>query len=179
MVTLQILVLPFLVRVRVAQRSFVCDRECRVVPEQRRTYRLGYGVMVTLQILVLPFLVRVRVAQQRDSAFPCPRVSGIFFLRHDAGQFATRRRTACNTMQNSLRHVTGRTDTKKEGAIHLLPSVSLPQKVGMTRLELATSRPPDVCATNCATSRSLSLRVQRYDFFLLLPNFFVTLFAET
>ena len=25
----------------------------------------------------------------------------------------------------------------------------------MTRLELATSRPPDVCATNCATSRSL------------------------
>lgn len=30
--------------------------------------------------------------------------------------------------------------------------------VGMTRLELATSRPPDVCATNCATSR---IRMQR------------------
>ncbi len=30
--------------------------------------------------------------------------------------------------------------------------------VGMTRLELATSRPPDVCATNCATSRSLLKR---------------------
>ena len=28
--------------------------------------------------------------------------------------------------------------------------------VGMTRLELATSRPPDVCATNCATSRSVN-----------------------
>ncbi len=27
------------------------------------------------------------------------------------------------------------------------------RSVGMTRLELATSRPPDVCATNCATSR--------------------------
>lgn len=33
--------------------------------------------------------------------------------------------------------------------------------VGMTRLELATSRPPDVCATNCATSRSVQIRVQR------------------
>ena len=57
--------------------------------------------------------------------------------------------------------------------------LSAPSKVGMTRLELATSRPPDVCATNCATSRSLRLWVQRYDFFLYLPNFFVTLFAET
>lgn len=29
--------------------------------------------------------------------------------------------------------------------------------VGITRLELATSRPPDVCATNCAKSRYISL----------------------
>ena len=29
--------------------------------------------------------------------------------------------------------------------------------VGMTRFELATSRPPDVHATNCATSRNLFL----------------------
>ena len=27
------------------------------------------------------------------------------------------------------------------------------RSVGMTRLELATSSPTDVCATNCATSR--------------------------
>ena|GEM_PF-2918450 len=34
--------------------------------------------------------------------------------------------------------------------------------VGITGLEPATSRPPDVCATNCAKSRTLLLkRVQR------------------
>lgn len=32
-------------------------------------------------------------------------------------------------------------------------AISFSVTVGMTRLELATSRPPDVCATNCATSR--------------------------
>ena len=49
----------------------------------------------------------------------------------------------------------------------------------MTRLELATSRPPDVCATNCATSRSFvfcaldfSFAMQRYDFILYSPNYF-------
>ena len=54
MVTLQILVLSFLVRVRVSQlhlRVFFLKA------------KLGYGVMVTLQILVLSFLVRVRVSQ--------------------------------------------------------------------------------------------------------------------
>ena len=56
-------------------------------------------------------------------------------------------------------------------------------QVGMTRLELATSRPPDVCATNCATSRYLLLAerlfppfaVQRYDIILYCPNLFVLL----
>ena len=54
MVTLQILVLSFLVRVRVSQlhRSNFFLKA-----------KLGYGVMVTLQILVLSFLVRVRVSQ--------------------------------------------------------------------------------------------------------------------
>ena len=49
----------------------------------------------------------------------------------------------------------------------------------MTRLELATSRPPDVCATNCATSRTFrvcapdfSFAMQRYDFILYSPNIF-------
>ena len=54
MVTLQILVLSFLVRVRVSQlhhSGFFLK------------VKLGYGVMVTLQILVLSFLVRVRVSQ--------------------------------------------------------------------------------------------------------------------
>ena len=51
MVTLQILVLSFLVRVRVSQQS------------KSSILSLGYGVMVTLQILVLSFLVRVRVSQ--------------------------------------------------------------------------------------------------------------------
>ena len=54
MVTLQILVLSFLVRVRVSQlhlQAFFLK------------VKLGYGVMVTLQILVLSFLVRVRVSQ--------------------------------------------------------------------------------------------------------------------
>ena len=55
MVTLQILVLSFLVRVRVSQLHHHCN--------QSSTCTLGYGVMVTLQILVLSFLVRVRVSQ--------------------------------------------------------------------------------------------------------------------
>ena len=55
MVTLQILVLSFLVRVRVSQLLHHCH--------QSLTCILGYGVMVTLQILVLSFLVRVRVSQ--------------------------------------------------------------------------------------------------------------------
>ena len=33
--------------------------------------------------------------------------------------------------------------------------LSLFRSVGITGLEPATSRPPDVCATNCAKSRSL------------------------
>ena len=54
MVTLQILVLSFLVRVRVSQLHFQVFF---------LKAKLGYGVMVTLQILVLSFLVRVRVSQ--------------------------------------------------------------------------------------------------------------------
>ena len=46
--------------------------------------------------------------------------------------------------------------------------------VGITGLEPATSRPPDVCATNCAKSRSFlklstdplaEMRVQKYTHF--------------
>ncbi len=55
MVTLQILVLSFLVRIRVSQLTFHLP--------------VGYGVMVTLQILVLSFLVRIRVSQPRRSIF--------------------------------------------------------------------------------------------------------------
>ena len=54
MVTLQILVLSFLVRVRVSQLHLLVFF---------LKAKLGYGVMVTLQILVLSFLVRVRVSQ--------------------------------------------------------------------------------------------------------------------
>ena len=50
--------------------------------------------------------------------------------------------------------------------------------VGATGLEPATSRPPDVCATNCAKPRTyvqktafLFLRVQRYYVFPKRPNF--------
>ena len=58
MVTLQILVLSFLVRVRVSQQqTFSLKRQFSY------SILLGYGVMVTLQILVLSFLVRVRVSQ--------------------------------------------------------------------------------------------------------------------
>jgi hypothetical protein len=41
--------------------------------------------------------------------------------------------------------------------------------VGITGLEPATSRPPDVCATNCAKSRSLK-RLQRYTLIFISPN---------
>ncbi len=58
MVTQQILVLFFLVRVRVAQLHLLHSHG-----EDKAL--LGYGVMVTQQILVLFFLVRVRVAQQK------------------------------------------------------------------------------------------------------------------
>ena len=60
MVTQQILVLFFLVRIRVAQ-LINCFFLIRPVV---RMLSLGYGVMVTQQILVLFFLVRIRVAQQ-------------------------------------------------------------------------------------------------------------------
>ena len=42
--------------------------------------------------------------------------------------------------------------------------------VGITGLEPATSRPPDVCATNCAKSRK---RMQRYEVFLIPANFWL------
>ena len=58
MVTQQILVLFFLVRVRVAQLHLQHSHG-------ENKALLGYGVMVTQQILVLFFLVRVRVAQQK------------------------------------------------------------------------------------------------------------------
>ncbi len=54
MVTQQILVLFFLVRIQVAQLPSLV--------------RLGYGVMVTQQILVLFFLVRIQVAQLLQNA---------------------------------------------------------------------------------------------------------------
>ena len=66
MVTQQILVLFFLVRVRVAQLHLQRSRG-----EDKAL--LGYGVMVTQQILVLFFLVRIQVAQQKKIA------SAIFF----------------------------------------------------------------------------------------------------
>ena len=55
--------------------------------------------------------------------------------------------------------------------------------VGITGLEPATSRPPDVCATNCAKSRTLAsavllLRVQRYRLFVKYANFSVSFFAK-
>ncbi len=62
MVTQQILVLFFLVRIRVAQ---LYKMSFRCVP-WGMLISLGYGVMVTQQILVLFFLVRIRVAQQND-----------------------------------------------------------------------------------------------------------------
>ena len=68
MVTQQILVLFFLVRVRVAQLHLLHSHG-----EDKAL--LGYGVMVTQQILVLFFLVRVRVAQQKR----CSDYSGHLF----------------------------------------------------------------------------------------------------
>ena len=73
MVTLQILVLPFLVRVRVAQPSI----SWRERPGDAATIFLGYGVMVTLQILVLPFLVRVRVAQRSQKRVCSSRANSL------------------------------------------------------------------------------------------------------
>ena len=57
--------------------------------------------------------------------------------------------------------------------------------VGITGLEPATSRPPDVCATNCAKSRSFclasdlksDLRVQSYALSSTFANFTGTFFA--
>ena len=77
MVTLQILVLSFLVRVRVSQlhlQVFFLKA------------KLGYGVMVTLQILVLSFLVRVRVSQlesifhSKDAFFFCLYPQNDYFI---------------------------------------------------------------------------------------------------
>ena len=48
----------------------------------------------------------------------------------------------------------GRAERKKE-LTAIRPS-ALHLHVGITGLEPATSRPPDVCATNCAKSRSCS-----------------------
>ena len=63
MVTLQILVLSFLVRIRVSQLKGASFKIGRCFFIQKKKSILGYGVMVTLQILVLSFLVRVRVSQ--------------------------------------------------------------------------------------------------------------------
>ena len=57
-----------------------------------------------------------------------------------------------NVEKSPIYQMTKLKTTKKKEGTDNLPA---PSKVGMTRLELATSRPPDVCATNCATSRSL------------------------
>ena len=67
-------------------------------------------------------------------------------------------------------------ETKKEASNRQI--VSFLFLVGATGLEPATSRPPDVCATNCAKPRAYLqrgilcfLRVQRYCVFLKPPNF--------
>ena len=39
---------------------------------------------------------------------------------------------------------------------------SLALRVGITGLEPATSRPPDVCATNCAKSRFAAAKVRSF-----------------
>ena len=44
----------------------------------------------------------------------------------------------------------------------------------MTRLELATSRPPDVCATNCATSRSLRFVGAKVGHYFVICKFLCT-----
>ena len=72
MVTLQILVLSFLVRIRVSQHS---------ASNKFHSSTLGYGVMVTLQILVLSFLVRIRVSQLK-SIFHFERCSFCVYTFH-------------------------------------------------------------------------------------------------
>ena len=67
MVTLQILVLSFLVRIRVSQPKQSIFQSRKMLFYSKVT--LGYGVMVTLQILVLSFLVRIRVSQQNRASF--------------------------------------------------------------------------------------------------------------
>ena len=79
MVTLQILVLPFLVRVRVPQLFFFSFLCAFVGMTNIHIICLGYGVMVTLQILVLPFLVRVRVPQH-EKRFCLVRAKSLFRL---------------------------------------------------------------------------------------------------
>ena len=77
MVTLQILVLSFLVRIRVSQLKGASFKIGRCFFIQKKKSILGYGVMVTLQILVLSFLVRIRVSQLDESIFQTERC---FFL---------------------------------------------------------------------------------------------------
>ena len=69
MVTLQILVLSFLVRIRVSQLKGASFKIGRCFFIQKKKSILGYGVMVTLQILVLSFLVRIRVSQLSKGTF--------------------------------------------------------------------------------------------------------------
>ena len=69
MVTLQILVLSFLVRIRVSQLKGASFKRGRCFFIQKKKSILGYGVMVTLQILVLSFLVRIRVSQLSKGTF--------------------------------------------------------------------------------------------------------------
>ncbi len=91
-----------------------------------------------------------------------------------------------NLSQKFGNRVTLRKPIKRKKAKNLV-ILSLSLSVGITGLEPATSRPPDVCATNCAKSRSKysvpmdsvciaisRKRVQRYDDFLNLANFLVT-----
>ena len=73
---------------------------------------------------------------------------------------------------------------KKRRSRGLVIKLSAPSQVGMTRLELATSRPPDVCATNCATSRSFSFvgaKVRHYiqnSKFKIKKNLFACVFLS-
>ena len=79
MVTLQILVLSFLVRIRVSQPKQSIFQGRKMLFYSKVT--LGYGVMVTLQILVLSFLVRIRVSQPKQSIFQTERCFFVIFTK--------------------------------------------------------------------------------------------------
>ena len=50
--------------------------------------------------------------------------------------------------------------------------------VGVTRLELATSRPPDAYSNQLSYTPSFSKAMQSYDHFLYYANFFASFFVK-